>query len=263
MQPPEVSRRKFLSIAGASAVGLSSVPGVLANRPDKYEEQYKRALEIRDRTGSHEHFVRFLQNNGWGVRTLQKTERVPLGGGRDDVGAQKLSREDLTTKLTLSNRYSCDGTWYHYLDYSFEWTNIDDGNWDGHGEGGPDHLAIAGHPDHWWVDDGDWYDGGGSELYRNETDWSGVDFEFKDGNQLYEAWDEYSSYVGTRLRRRETSEDRLVRAEYHHVYDNGWLDKFSVGGGSTVSISYNDSSGGDWEGGVHVMQQSEGSTTFC
>lgn len=260
----KMNRRSYLSKAGAALVGLSTIPVVNAKErdPRKIRDQ---ARHIRAKTGSHERFVEYMRDHMDSVTTSKKEFSLPSVKNQEDsdgVSTQKFeeNEEDLTAYLTLSNYYyaACGGEDYASIDYTID-VNTDDY---GEGEPGLDRLTLGWNDDHYRIQYGSEYTSSNKHLSHKESAFNGCNFRWDD-NEACSYGCNVSLSVGCDAEHLSTNQERAVRGEYHHVWNEAELSNFGVtsSGDATFSIS---SSSYYWEGADLIREEGQSSTGgFC
>lgn len=234
------SRRRLLK-AGSTVAALGAIPSIIGAKKGP-DEVYKKALKLREKTGDHELFVKYLENHGFNVSVEERDFKVPTGSS-DGISTQKIDKADVSTKLYLSG-YDCSVGEEHRIEFHFSVSTslFNDG------KAGPDHLSLAWNGDHYRIVDYSWYTSSQSpNLNYSESELNGIDFEWQDGNACWSGCD-LDLYVGCKVETLKTDQDRAVRGEYRHTWSGAEFSGFGVSSGGSIVFSVSPTSN-YWEGG--------------
>lgn len=271
-----ITRRNVLKSAGLSAVtvvGSGSV--VSAATPNDTDGHYQRAIELRNRSGNHQVFLRYLRNHDFEVQTKHFETEISRGGG--DISAQyddpATNSSGFSVDISLSNHCSLDNRMF--IDYYWTFHNVDARD---------DGDATATHRGY------DPYDAAG--IYWSSTDYSrvtnteysdsyalvggaygdynsnGIAWEYQDRKHYldkqeannYHYTGDISSYAGCQVSR-ESPEDpaytRSVQIDYIHTFNSCSFTGVSVGTGG-VSLQ----GGCDTDTWDYTAEKGEQEVTF-
>lgn len=243
-----LNRRRFLTAVGAGSAG-SFVPTVGGARTGPPQARYKKALAVREATGSNAAFREELRDQG-ATFSAQDTEfSVPWqdpdqnGGG---VSTLALDKADCSLQLTLT----CFSDYVDYIYADLYWEH-DVGYNSYDNDAGEQPYDIVGlsyeERDYDLVSDS-WY--GGNSTSKRKYNNSGVAFnycdaccrEYKDETGDCSPQGEsftISDYCGMRIKPDETSDPdyRDVYADYWHTYQTVVVEGVSISSSGDVSVT--------------------------
>lgn len=257
------SRRTLLRAAGVTA-GVVVTPTVVgaannggsgaSERADRVHDQ---ALLIREKTGSHQKFKRFLANNANYFKSNQTTFEAPSDG----VSTREWTSEAFATvDLTLTYYYdSCtSGDPYAYFDY---YVRMDTDHV--HGEGGPDQLSVSWNDDHYRYEEGSAYHVENHDLVSlSKESLNGVDWEWEDGNACYfDCANPKDFTVGCKAQLLTTDQERGVEASYWEMYQDATVS--SVGFSSSGDINFSYSTTGETDQHAFKIEEDSDAASGC
>lgn len=238
-----------------SAATLTVASGVGTAQPG-FREAIEQAQLVRDRTGSHELYLKYLHNQGFEVANRSQQYAVPVRpADEDDVSAQELDDGNLSVELTLVYNYFHCSLQNIYSEYSWDWNNTDS-----FGEPPKDYVSMGWPTDHY--------------TYESETHGDRVNHFDRDNNGGASVWEyedeplgtgwgdeeSHSSYAGCYVTKSSTNEDRHIGAKYRHTWENieltGWSYTMGPDGETTwapefSSVEY------VWNDGFEKIYESE------
>ena len=231
MDEKPLGRRKALKIVGSGlgVAGIGTV-GAAASPERDLEEIYEEARRIRQKTGSQERFVEYLQTHCVGVSTSKshfKKRNRSAESQSGDVSTEKVENADMTENLTVGGDYT-----HTIADYKVE---IKDGY--GTGEYNNDAVTISWkHADYDMGENGTHTDNA-TNVHLRQSGFEGALWSFDDHNACAWGCDLWFS-VGTRMERTTTDTPRKLQATYQTVWnDSTSVTGMSVDSDGTVSLS--------------------------
>lgn len=246
------NRRNVLKSLGASAIVAGGVP-VIGSASPSFREKIERAIRIREKTGRHENFVKYLRKNDVIVDTNEYQYRVPLEGNSTDGGVSTESLDDanLSVNVTLTYEYSScyDSSPTIYTDYYWDWNNVD-----GYGETGGDVVSLSWPETHWYYDSQ--YSGNRVTHY----DRSGHGSVWKFDDSFLSSGDSFSTYAGCYISEGSgvTSTSRIY-GKYRHTYQTYDICSVTYNSDGTTAVTFC-SSTDKWISGYDNIEKSNRDT---
>lgn len=211
-------RRDVLTTSGASLAGLSVIPRIGSAGQPSRDEIIQKGLRIRDKTGSTDHFVKYLRNHGFTV--IRTTSTVSASKSSDSgVSPEYLDEADLTMELSIFYQcYTCD--YDCVVDLSWDWSGQDFDDW---GEPPRDITGFYWEDSDWNLATADYYRS--DRVYFDGFSGTHTSFEFNDSKgddgDLYYCASELSPIGDV------SQSEREVGGEYVHTYDSVQIESVS------------------------------------
>ncbi len=234
-------RRKVVKTIGSGlAVAGFGASGTVTATERSLKEIYQTARKIRQKSGSQEQFVEYLQKHLVGVeRSTQKFKKKARNSSDGSgVSTQKVKDTNLTAQFVLGGDYT-----HTVADYHVE-INGDAGT----GEAADDAISISWKPNDYDLVEGGTFKNDARNATLKQSGFNGALWTFNDGTACQFGCNNLTFSLGTRMKRLTTETPRKVQATYQSVWNNDtFVTGMTVSSDGTVSLNVTTSSETNYE----------------